>query len=223
MNKYKFLLLFLFFCLSFLLCCNGQTHKSDVPIDTVKFKAVGNLVFEGQLSRDTLKLRKALNLTDSLLKLGYTGHSASYLYHHRTTAYFSLGDIDKGLENMEKYVSYYPENSTLRMSYRIVKAIAFHDEGEEKRALKINLAICDSVLAKSYQFDYAYYKVQLLYYLYGKEKASEYLRLVKKRHPSPFFPSSREEWIKFCKELDIEWKHVSEMSTTRNGFFDSVY
>lgn len=186
-------------------------------------KQVGDLLCEGCFSRDTNKLRKSLQISDSLLRLGYSGQTASYLYHSRTTAYFSLGDIDKGLENMEKFVSYYPENSILRMSYRIVKAIASHDEGEEKRALKINLAICDSVLAKSYQFDYAYYKVQFLYYLYGKEKAYEYLRLVKKRHPSPFFPSSREEWIKFCKELDLERKHILEMPTTRNGFFDSVY
>lgn len=59
--------------------------------------------------------------------------------------------------------------------------------------MKVNLAICDLVLSKSYKFDHTYFKLQTFYYLYGKEKATEYLYVVRKRHPSLFYPLSRTE------------------------------
>lgn len=218
MNKIKILLFFsLFFFPTFFMNCKEPTAKFDKPFDTVAVNTVGQLTFDGWLYHDTIKLYKSLHLSDSLLRVSHNNKVSANLYQNKVKIYLMLGDIDNAIENMKKVASYYPENSVLSMGYQNMRAIASHNADEEKRILRKNLSICDSTLSKSYRLDVSYFKLQTLYLLHGKEKAAEYLHIVKKQHPNPLYPSSNSEWEEFCSDQEAQRKQIYEMSTTKDG------
>ena len=154
--------------------------------------SVGHLIQYGLLEEDTIMLRRALLLTDSLINIESDKNAKKICYHNKIVIYSFFGNKDGVLNCMkeEALLSPYPNIDTY--NYKILYSVDKNEIDSAKYYMQEAIRLCDENIGKQNGEFYAYYKVQYAYYLYGEKDAKSCLNKLLQTYKNP---SSNVEYI----------------------------
>lgn len=165
----------------------------------------------GFLKSDTTLMRKALNISDSLLLVEKDKNALRICYKNRSAIFFFLGDGHNAMKSMYLSVRDLPETNINKMNYNLLKSYACNNSDSITFYLKRNINICDSILNKSFINEYAYVKIQYVYYLYGSQQAKKCMENLNKKHHNSLFRNTLNNWNCFCVQLDKEREKIMKI------------
>lgn len=203
-------LLFFFSFLFGISISSCSCNYNKVDLQSLR-DSLGVCMQYGLLKSDTALMYKALKITDSLLTSEKDKNAIRNCYRNRSMIFFFLQDGKNAMDNMYMSVRNLPETNINRMNYNVMKNFASHDCDSAKFFLKRNIDICDSILNTSFINEYAYLKVQYMYYLYGKQQARKCLEKIYKSHHDSLFRKTLNDWSDFCFQLNEERRKLQRL------------
>ena len=201
----------IFFC--FLFCVSTSWCSCNFSKDNLQtLRDSLNVCMQyGFLKNDTALIYKALKLSDTLLVLENNEKAIKNCYRNRSVIFVFLRDGRNAMNSLNMSVRDLPETNIGKMNYNILKYYACNDSDSVTFVLRRNINICDSILKESFIKEYAYMKIQYLYYLYGSEQAKKCIKKICKNHHDFLFLKTLNDWDEFCLQLDEERKKYLEL------------
>jgi|WetSurMetagenome_2_1015567.scaffolds.fasta_scaffold13250_2 tetratricopeptide (TPR) repeat protein len=193
----------MFILLASILSCSCQANRGTNG-DVKKLRdSIGVLVQKGLLQKDSLILRNALKLSDSLLEIDTTKKARMMCYYNRRLIFVQLGDVDKAIENLEKYMLCLPENNPDRLNYMAVKYLNKQQKDSANFFWNKALAVCNSLLQKQYNSNIVMKKIEVLYLKSGEQEAKKYMLSELKLHSKDqILQYLKSNWTEFCTMED---------------------
>lgn len=198
MKKILYILPFLIVAAN--VCCSSFDKDSKVSI--LK-DSMFTLLQRGVLNEDSILLRQALRLSDTLLTYDLSKEDKIYCYNNRAMIYAALGHDSMAVKSKEMELSFYPEDNIFRLSFYGLKHLHYKNKDLACFYFEKVLCICDRKLDDKYDVNVVLAKTEVLYYMYGEHKAKEFLKETYSTHPKEqYLKSVLEDWDEYKKKLE---------------------
>lgn len=179
--------------------CNRNSQKFDL---IAKRDSIGVLIQQGQLTNDTLMLKKALSYCDYLIEAD-ENHNNHFLYYKNKSIIFSvLGEKEKAWLEMEKSMQLLDENNIERLKFNCVKYLRLHNKDSVEYYFKKAFTVCENRLSSGWNEHDVLSKTELMLYQGKHEEAKDYLE--KESHKKP-----NNNVLKTAIETWDEWSEIT--------------
>lgn len=213
----KIIYLLLSFCS--VISCNSQsmnTRSMSAAQDSTALYALrdslGTLMLNGMTRNDTAMLKKAIKVSDELLKIDSNTKARCLLFENRTMMYMALGDGQKILENMKEQVKLSENDEMTKLRYNYLYAISKHNKDSVDYSLYQIDKFCDNQLKIKFNTFFACFKVQYMYYLKGKSEAKKLLKELYNSNKGDYnLKMFLDEWDSVCEQYDMEKERIYEI------------
>lgn len=191
-NNFKVVIVFI---IAVAIGCKANQDKSDC--NSLR-DSLAALIQQGTLNNDTVMLKNAIAISDSLLSVDTTSVNRIFCYHHRSIIFSSLGQVDEAKKNFELEMMCLPEDNLERLLFMAVKNIQEQKRDLADPYLAKLLSICELAQQKEFSEDFTMYTIKALYLRDGEEKAKEYLHQQLTKHPnSQILHYMKDNWKSF--------------------------
>ena len=177
--------------------CNRNSQKFDL---IAKRDSIGVLIQQGQLTNDTLMLKKALSYCDYLIEAD-ENHNNHFLYYKNKSIIFSvLGEKEKAWLEMEKSMQLLDENDIERLKFNCVKYLRLHNKDSIEYYFKKAFTVCENRLSTGWNENDVLSKTELLLYQGKRHEAKAYLKEESKKRPdNEVLKTALETWDEWSK------------------------
>ena len=177
--------------------CNRNSQKFDL---IAKRDSIGVLIQQGQLTNDTLMLKKALSYCDYLIEAD-ENHNNHFLYYKNKSIIFSvLGEKEKAWLEMEKSMQLLDENNIERLKFNCVKYLRLHNKDSIEYYFKKAFTVCENRLSTGWNENDVLSKTELLLYQGKRHEAKAYLKEESKKRPdNEVLKTALETWDEWSK------------------------
>ena len=177
--------------------CNRNSQKFDL---IAKRDSIGVLIQQGQLTNDTLMLKKALSYCDYLIEAD-ENHNNHFLYNkNKSIIYSLLGEKEKAWFEMEKSMQLLDENDIERLKFNCVKYLRLHNKDSIEYYFKKAFTVCENRLSTGWNENDVLSKTELLLYQGKRHEAKAYLKEESKKRPdNEVLKTALETWDEWSK------------------------